>query len=72
MKKVLKWFAIVLGSLIGLALVVGVVLYLMGNARLKKTYDFPPSNITIPTDAASIEFGRHRAEFYAKDATAKI
>jgi mono/diheme cytochrome c family protein len=62
MKKVLKWFGIVLVSLIGLVLVVGVVLYLMGDAHLKKTYDFPPSNITIPTDAASIEFGRHRAE----------
>ena len=62
MKKVLKWIGIVLGSLIGLVLVVGVVMYLMGNSRLKKTYDFPPSNITIPTDAASIEYGKHRAE----------
>jgi mono/diheme cytochrome c family protein len=52
----------VLGSLVGLILIVVVVLYLMGNARLNKTYDFPPSNIVIPTDAASIEFGKHRAE----------
>ena len=62
MKKVFKWFGIVLGSLIGLLLVAGVVMYVMGNARLNKTYAFPPSNITIPTDAASIEFGKHRAE----------
>ena len=62
MKKVFKWIGIVLGSLIGLVLVVGVVMYFMGNSRLKKTYDFPPSNITIPTDAASIEYGKHRAE----------
>lgn len=62
MKRVLKWIGIVLGSLIGLLLVTGVVMFLMGNARLNKTYDFPPSNITIPTDEASIAFGKHRAE----------
>ena len=62
MKKIFKWIGIVLGSLVGLVLVVGVVMYLMGNARQNKTYDFPPSNITIPTDAASIENGKHRAE----------
>src|SRR5512141_343530 len=60
--KVLKWVGIVLGSLIGLLLVAGVVMYAAGNARLNKTYEFPPSNITIPTDAASIERGKHRAE----------
>ncbi len=62
MKKVFKWIGIVLGSLIGLILVAGVTLFLIGNARLNKTYDFPPSNITIPTDTASIEYGRHRVE----------
>jgi len=62
MKKIFKWIGIVLGSLIGLLLVAGVVLYSIGNARLNKTYDFQPSNITLPTDAASIEYGKHRAE----------
>ena len=62
MKKVLKWIGIVFGSLIGLVLVAGAVLYFAGNARLNKTYDFPPSNIVIPTDDASIEYGKHRAE----------
>jgi mono/diheme cytochrome c family protein len=62
MKRVHKWFGIVLGSLIGLVLVIGAVLSFIGNGRLNKTYDFPPSNIPIPTDAASIEFGKHRAE----------
>jgi hypothetical protein len=38
------------------------VLYFIGNARLNKTYDFPPSNITIPTDAESIAYGKHWAE----------
>jgi mono/diheme cytochrome c family protein len=62
MKKVLKWIGIVLGSLIGLLLIAGVVLYLMGNARLNKTYDFPPSNLEIPTDAESIAYDEHRVE----------
>ncbi len=62
MKKIFKWIGIVLGSLVGLILVAGVVIVLIGNARLNKTYDFPPSNIAIPTDEASIEFGKHRAE----------
>lgn len=62
MKNVFKWIGIVLGSLIGLLLVAGVVMYLMGNARFQKTYDFPPSNIVVPTDETSITYGRHRAE----------
>lgn len=62
MKKVFRWIAIVLGSLLALLLVAGVVLYFVGESRWNKTYEFEPSNLTIPTDAQSIEFGRHRAE----------
>lgn len=62
MRKVFKWIGIILGSLVGLVLVIAAVLYFMGEARLNKKYDIPPSNITLPTDAASIEFGKHRAE----------
>jgi mono/diheme cytochrome c family protein len=62
MKKIFKWIGIVLGSLIGLIVVAGAAMYFMGNARLNKTYDFPPSNIVIPTDEASIAYGKHRAE----------
>lgn len=62
MKQLLKIAGIVLGSLVGLILVAGFVLYFVGNARLNKTYDVPSSNLTLPTDAASIEYGKHRAE----------
>ena len=62
MKKIFKWIGIVLGSLVGLLLVAGAVLVFIGNGRLNKKYDFPPSNITVPTDAASIAYGKHRAE----------
>jgi cytochrome c5 len=62
MKNVFKWIGIVLGSLVGLIVVAGVVLVLAGNSRLNKKYSFQPSDITIPTDAASIANGKHRAE----------
>jgi len=62
MKKVFKWIGIVLGSLVGLVLVAGAVMVFIGNTRLNRTYEFPPSNITIPTDEASIAYGKHRAQ----------
>ena len=62
MKRVFKWIGIGLGSLVGLVLLAALVLFFIGNARLNKTYDFPPSNITLPTDEASLAFGKHRAE----------
>jgi len=62
MKKIFKWIGIVLGSLVGLILVTVLTLFLVGNARLNKTYDVPSSDLTIPTDAASITRGQHIAE----------
>jgi mono/diheme cytochrome c family protein len=62
MRKVVRIIGIVLGGLVGLLLLAGLVLYLIGNARLNKSYDIPASDITLPTDAASIEFGKHRVE----------
>jgi len=61
MKKVFKWIGIVLGSLVGLLLVAFTVLYFMGKSQLDHVYDFPPSNLTIPTDDASIAHGQHIA-----------
>jgi mono/diheme cytochrome c family protein len=62
MKKVIRIVAIVLASLLGSAVLSGLVLYLLGDARLNRVYDFPPSNIEVPTDAASLEYGHHRVE----------
>ncbi len=62
MKKVFKWIGIVLGLVLGLVLIAGVILFVMGNARFDKMYDVPPSNIQVPTDEASIAYGKHRAE----------
>ena len=62
MKRIFRWIGVVLVTLIGLVSVAGVVMYFIGASRLNKAYDFPPSNITIPTDTASIEYGKHRVE----------
>lgn len=62
MKKVFKRIGIVVGSLIGLLIIAVATLYFMGNARLNKTYDFPPSNLAIPADATSIARGQHFAK----------
>lgn len=62
MKKIFKWIGIVLGTLVGLLLVAGVVLYVIGSSRLNKVYDIPDSGIVAPTDAQSIERGKHIAE----------
>jgi mono/diheme cytochrome c family protein len=62
MKKVLKWLGIVLGSLVALLVVAAAVLYILGSARLNKTYDIQPEAIAIPTDEAAIARGRHLVE----------
>lgn len=62
MKKIAKWIGIIVGALVGLALIAVITLYFIGNTSLTKVYNFPPSNIAIPTDAESIAFGKHRAE----------
>jgi len=61
-KKIFRWIGIILGSLIGLILITVVVLYFIGTARMNKIYTVEPSNLTLPTDAESIEYGKHRVE----------
>lgn len=63
MKKVLKWIGIVLGSLIGLLLLAAVGLYAKAMSEFNKTYEAQVRLVEIPTDAESIEHGRHLADF---------
>ena len=62
MKTAFKWIGIVLISLIGVVVAAAALMYLNGNARLNRTYDFPGSEIALPKDAESLEYGRHRVE----------
>lgn len=62
MKKFFKWVGIILGSLLGLIIVLLTVLSLVGGARLNRTYDVQAENFAIPTDAESIAAGEHWAK----------
>jgi mono/diheme cytochrome c family protein len=67
MKVFLKWLGIVLGALLGLLLVVMAVFYFKGGAMLSRTYTITPETITIPTDAASMERGKHFVQAICAD-----
>ena len=60
MKKFLKWTGIVLGSLIGLVLLAGFVLYPIGMEKLTRSYpDVQVETIAIPSGSEAIARGRH-------------
>jgi mono/diheme cytochrome c family protein len=61
MKKILKFIGIALGSLVGLVLLFALVMYAKTRMEFNKTYDVKVEAVTIPTDAASINFGKHLA-----------
>lgn len=63
-RKILKWTGIVLGSLIGLLAVAATVLYVIGSARLGKTYNFQAEVVAIPSDQAAIQHGEHVAQIH--------
>jgi mono/diheme cytochrome c family protein len=67
MKKFLKLFGIILGVLLGLIVIALAVFYFKGEAMVKRTFSIAPENITIPSDAASIERGRHFAQAICAD-----
>jgi mono/diheme cytochrome c family protein len=57
MRRVLKWVGIVLGGLVGLALLVAVGLYVSASVRMTRTYDLQPEVVAIPSDPESIHLG---------------
>jgi mono/diheme cytochrome c family protein len=62
MRKVLKWFGIVLGCLLGLIILAVVAVYIISGSRLSQTYEVKAEPITIPTDEASLTLGKHISE----------
>lgn len=62
MKKLLKWIGIVLGSVVGLILIVAAVLLLRGSSRLNRHHDIPTEALTISNDGVSVARGRHLAD----------
>jgi hypothetical protein len=66
MKKIMKWTGIVLGGLIGLALLTGAALYPVGMKKLTQTYpNIAVEAVNIPTDADAITRGKHVSIIWA-------
>jgi mono/diheme cytochrome c family protein len=62
MRNVMKWTGIVLGGLIGLALLAVLALYPIGMKRLNRSYtSIPVETIDLPSGAAAVARGRHTA-----------
>ncbi len=64
-KRALKWAGIALGGLVGVIVVILVVLYFVGGARINKTYDIPVASVAVSNEAGAIERGRHFVEAIA-------
>lgn len=58
MKSTLKWLGIILGGLIGLAGVITLILYVLGQGRLRKVYDIQPEMVVFLNDVQSLKEGK--------------
>ncbi len=58
MKDLLKWLVIIFGGLLGLVLIIVLVLYGIGQARLNKTYTITPQMVELPGDEESLQEGK--------------
>ncbi len=65
LKKALKWAGIALGGLLGAIVIVLVILYFVGGARINKTYDIQVASVAVPNEAGAIQRGRHLVEAFA-------
>ena len=61
-QKTLRWTFIGVGSLVALALIFYLVVYLQTQSRIDKVYEVKLQTLTIPNDSLSASLGRHVAE----------
>jgi len=59
MRKVFFWIRNLIVVLLGLVVLIALGAWGMTQVRLNKVYSIPPSTLSIPADAASIERGRY-------------
>ena len=59
MKKVFKWFGIILGVVLGLVLAVVVASVIRTNSLLTQEWEFVPDSVQIPTDAEAVSRGQY-------------
>lgn len=58
MRRVLKWFGIALGGLLGLVLIAAAVLYIKGAMELGQKVAVPTDHVDVSADAASLARGK--------------
>ncbi len=66
-KKILKWVAIVIGSVVVLVAAVALAIILSTNNRMTKKYDLQPAAIQLPSDSASVARGMQFARVQCTD-----
>ena len=59
--RIFKIIGVIVGGLMGLLAIAAIAIYVISEAKVNQTYPRPAVSLTIPTDAASIERGRHLA-----------
>lgn len=67
MRKVLKWLAILLGGLLGVLLLGALFITISSNSRINRTYEIPPSNISVHNDDETLARGQHLVEISCAD-----
>ena len=61
MRRAVKWAVIVLGSLVGLVVVVLIAIYGLSERRFRRTYTVEPGSVEVRTDSATLARGEHIA-----------
>lgn len=61
MKNILKYIVYILGGLIGLIALVFLIVVMISNSRINKTYSIKVDELEIPTDIESLQSGKHIA-----------
>ena len=65
MSRALRISGIVVGSLVGLIVLVGASGYVASSSRINRVYQITPPPLVIPNDSASIAHGKHFATAFA-------
>jgi len=67
MRRVLKWFGIVLAVLLAIIFLAGLGLYAKARMEITKRYPMPNASLMISADAGSVERGKHLATVMCKE-----
>lgn len=60
--RLLRWVGIVAGSILGLLVVCLGIIYALSQRRISRHYEVAGRDVLVPTDSASLAWGRHVAE----------